>query len=610
MSRSRSAVCHPERSEGSAPGFGYVQIPRRFAPRDDNRAVRCVLTLLVALSLFAPRATLCAQRIDDSTSFYKALELESAGKYRDAAPFFRSALNTSSAVSALLGLERVYAELGWSDSLLAPLDTLIRRSPRETVYRSVQLRTLQSLGREEQLRAAIDRWVKDVPGDPSPYREYARLLLQRGLTASADSVIRQARQALGSTNDLQLEIAQLRAAMGLWEESAQAWRLALAASPYLEQAAIYALMPTPVGTRNAVRQVLIGSPVDVTARRALAGLEMGWGSPTDGWIALKDLPPDSLSAAAWTDFATRAEGEERWPLAREALVAALRWRRTPEATLRAANAAVRAGDPATALNLLPLEGPGSFVADSARAARTTVPLQARALAMVGRPAAAERLVERFDRWFTPGTRTVLTRAVALAWGGSGAMARARASLASAGTEGDSSDAAGWLALYEGNLRTARVLLRTSTETTPELASALAIIARIHTDSAPALGRAFRVLARNDSAGAATAFAEAAERQASGDAASILLSTAAQLRTALRDDAQAIALWKRIVEQQGTTPEAPSAELEWARALRRHGDDAAAVARLEHLILTYPQSALVPQARRELDLARAGIPGTT
>jgi hypothetical protein len=35
-----------------------------------------------------------------------------------------------------------------------------------------------------------------------------------------------------------------------------------------------------------------------------------------------------------------------------------------------------------------------------------------------------------------------------------------------------------------------------------------------------------------------------------------------------------------------------------------------VARLEHLILTYPQSALVPQARRELDLARAGIPGTT
>ncbi|HEY2377030.1 MAG TPA: hypothetical protein VGH98_13715 [Gemmatimonadaceae bacterium] len=555
----------------------------------------------------APLSALYPQRSEDSTAFYKALELESAGKYKEAAPLFRTALSTSSAVSALLGLERVYAELGWSDSLLAPLDTLIRRNPHESVYRSVQLRTLQSLGREDDLHLAIDRWVKQVPGDPSPYREYARLLLQRGLTASADSVIRQAREALGSTNDLQLEIAQLRAAMGLWEESAQAWRLALAPSPYLEQAAIYALMPTPVGTRNGVRQVLLSSPVDVTARRALAGLEMGWGSPTDGWLALKDLPPDSASAAAWTDFATRAEGEERWPLARDALVAALRWRRTPEVTLRAANAAVRSADPGTALALLPVDAP---IADSARAARTTVPLQARALAMIGRPAAAERLVERFDRWFTPGIRTALTRAVALGWVRSGDMARARASLSTAGTEGDSSDAAGWLALYEGNLRTARVLLRTSTETTPELASALAIIARIHADSAPALGKAFLLLARNDTVGAATAFAEAAERQASGDATSILLSTAAQLRAALRDDAQAMALWRRIVEQQSSTPEAPSAELEWARALRRHGDSAGAVGRLEHLILTYPQSALVPQARRELDLARASIPGTT
>jgi hypothetical protein len=334
---------------------------------------------------------------------------------------------------------------------------------------------------------------------------------------------------------------------------------------------------------------------------------MTWGSPSDGWIALKDLPPDSLAAAAWTDFASRAEGEERWPLARDALVAALRWRRTPEITLRAANAAVRAGDPATALRLLPTDAP---VPDSTRTARTTVPLQARALAMAGRPAAAERLVDAYDKYFTPGTRNALTRAIALGWVRSGDMARARASLQTAGSEGDSSDAAGWLALYEGDLHAARVLLRTSQETTPELATALAIIARIHADSAPALGRAFLMLARNDSAGAATAFAEAADRQASGDATSILLATAAQLRSELHDESQAIALWKRIVEQQSATPEAPSAELEWARALRRRGDAAAAVARLEHLILTYPQSALVPQARRELDLARAGIPGAT
>ena len=562
----------------------------------------CVAAIVLCL---APRAPLYAQR-EDTTAFYRALELETGGRYKEAAPLFRAALNTSSAVSALLGLERVYAELGWSDSLLAPLDTLIRRSPREAVFRSVQLRTLQALGRDAELRGAIDRWVREAPGDPSPYREYARLLLQRGLTASADSVIRQARQALGGTNELQLEIAQLRAAMGLWEESAQAWRLALASASYLEQAAIFALAPTPLAKRTAVRQVLLAPPVDVGARRALAGLEMGWGSPLDGWNALKDLPADSLSAAAWTDFATRAEADERWPLARDAFVAALRWRRTPDMLLRAANAAVRAADPATALTLLPLDAPAG--ADSSRTARTIVPLPARALAMLGRPALAERLVERYDRWFTPGMRAAMTRAIALGWVRSGDMARARASLSSAGVEGDSSDAAGWIALYEGNLKTARVLLRASTEATPELATALAIVARIRADSAPSLGRAFLMLARNDSAGAATAFAEAAERQT--DAASLLLATAGQLRAAMKDDVQAIALWRRIVEQQPGAPEAPSAELEWARALRRRGEPAAAVARLEHLILTYPQSALVPQARRELELARNGIPGTT
>jgi len=59
----------------------------------------------------------------------------------------------------------------------------------------------------------------------------------------------------------------------------------------------------------------------------------------------------------------------------------------------------------------------------------------------------------------------------------------------------------------------------------------------------------------------------------------------------------------------TTPEAPEAELSWARSLRRGGHAADAVTHLEHMILTYPESALVPQARRELELARSAVPST-
>ena len=53
--------------------------------------------------------------------------------------------------------------------------------------------------------------------------------------------------------------------------------------------------------------------------------------------------------------------------------------------------------------------------------------------------------------------------------------------------------------------------------------------------------------------------------------------------------------------------APAAELEWARLLVRQSQPADAVAHLEHLILTYPASAVVPDARRELERAKGAIP---
>jgi hypothetical protein len=533
--------------------------------------------------------------------FYKALDLEAAGKYRDAAPLFRSALHTSAGVNALLGLERVYAELGWSDSLLKPLDTLIAQSPTEETYRTVQLRTLQALGREIEARAAFDRWVHDVPTSAAPYREYSRMLMERNRVASADSVLARAKETLGTTKDLQLEVAQARAAQGQWVESAQAWRDALRGAEYLEQAAAYALAPTPSATRQEVRDVFLAPPVEVPARRALADLETSWGSPSDGWNALRDLAPDSAAAEAWSEFAKRAEADERWSIAREALESALRWKRTPELALRAATAALNVGDAAAALRLAPM----SDAKDSATAARNYLPLRARALAAMGRPAEAERLADAYDRFLTPGARASLTRTIAWGWVRTGDMPRARAALAATGVEGDSSDAAGWLALYEGNLKSARTLLRGGTESSPELALALGLIARLKVDSAPAVGQAFLTLARGDSAGAAAQLVQAGERTPA--ARSLLLATAAQIHVARHDDADAVLLWKRILDGDADTPEAPEAELEWAKLLRRNGDTAGATAHLEHLILTYPQSALVPQARRELELAKASIP---
>src|SRR5213075_99352 len=84
----------------------------------------------------------------DSAAFMKALQLEADGKSKEAAPLYRASLHGPDAQNAFLGLERVYAELGWTDSLLAPLDTLLKASPADPIYRESQLRSYQTLGRE------------------------------------------------------------------------------------------------------------------------------------------------------------------------------------------------------------------------------------------------------------------------------------------------------------------------------------------------------------------------------------------------------------------------------------------------------------------------------
>ncbi len=572
--------------------------------RSRNRlsAFCCRLSALVVLAV-ASGAGAQSAPAPDSTAFYRALDLEGEGKHREAAALFRQALRGPSAVSALLGLERTYHELQWTDSLLAPLDTLIRQHPKESVFRSVQLRSFQTLNRDADMRAAFEQWITDQPASAAPYREYARLLLQRGRAQLADGVLLRARTDLGGTGDLQLELAQTRAATGRWSESAAAWRAALATSPYLEQAASYALTPAPAAARDSIRSLFFAPPVVVAARRALASLEASWGSPANGWLALRDLPPDSAAAAAWLDFAQRAEAEERWTHAREALSNVLRYRPSTDVALRASVAALNSGDPGGALAIAPLTSVG---ADSARAARSLLPVHVRALAALGRPASAERLVEQYSRWLSPTTRAGLARSIAFGWVRVGDMTRARGALTFAGPDADSSDAAGWLALYSGDLKTARRLLRTGGDASSDLALALGLIARIKDDSAPEVGKAFLDLARGDTATAASGMVALAERHPA--VASLLLYTAAQLRVAARDEAGAIPLWKRVVEQYAMSAEAPAAELEWARALRRQGKPAEATQRLEHLILTYPQSALVPQARRDLELVKNAIPG--
>ncbi len=526
-----------------------------------------------------------------------AFDLEQAGRTRDAIAAWRAVISAGQTGQGILGLERVFSNLAQDDSVLPTLDSLLVQTPADKILRSVQLRVLRSLGRENDAHSAFQQWVKLVPGDATPYREYASQLLSDGRATAADTVLQQATASLGSTKELTIEVAQLRAALGLWAAAAVAWRDAMLTEQYLEQTVVYSLQSAPIAQRDSVRAVLRAATTP-SSKKVLASLELQWGAPRDGWRAISTLTVADSAFDTWNDFAQDAERQGAWLAARDAFAAMNRQRPSAAIALRAAAASIAGGEPLPALDLIA----------SARsqlqpvAVRTQVlPLQIKALSQLGRAAELEALIAKDSALIDLGTRRQYARLAAWAWIRSGQVEKARAAIAGGNGE-DEDEVTAWIALYDGDLGKARAGMRRPTENTAEILTAMALLSRTKSDGARATGAAFRALARGVSALAAMRFERAADELP--DAAPLLLALAARVQSARHQDGPAIALWSRILSQYATAPEAAESDLEWARTLRRKGDVPGAVDHLEHLILTYPQSALVPQARRELDAVRS------
>ena len=133
---------------------------------------------------------------------------------------------------------------------------------------------------------------------------------------------------------------------------------------------------------------------------------------------------------------------------------------------------------------------------------------------------------------------------------------------------------------------------------------MAFLSRTRADSSLGAGKAFLALARSDTAAAAKTFEGVATELV--DAAPLALGVAARLYAASGDTAKSLTLWQTLVSSHAAAPEAAEAELAWSRVLRQRGDSAGAAGHLEHMILTWPQSALVPQARRELEMVKGAV----
>jgi hypothetical protein len=93
----------------------------------------------------------------------------------------------------------------------------------------------------------------------------------------------------------------------------------------------------------------------------------------------------------------------------------------------------------------------------------------------------------------------------------------------------------------------------------------------------------------------------------GRADVLLVAGRVAARLGLEQQQAALTLFTEVVKTGGQGAAAPAAELEWARLLARRQQAADAIQHLEHLILSYPGSAVVPEARRELERVKGTIP---
>ncbi|MBA3853202.1 MAG: hypothetical protein C0503_02240 [Gemmatimonas sp.] len=526
----------------------------------------------------------------------RALDHENGGRYDLARDAWLEVLRAGGAIPAVLGLERVYTMTGDEDLLLPLLDSLVPLTPTDPQLRGAQLRVLVITGRDAAADSAFRQWRDLRPREVAPYRDYARILLYNARPQSADSVLAEAATALGGTRELLLEVAQLRAALGRWGEAAVAWRETMRDQAYYEAGAVFSLSQAPPESRDAVREGLRAAQPPMGAYQTLSQLELGWGAPLAGWQVIKDLPVSDTVVYVWGQFSEEAERAQAWSAARDALVAIHAARRSRGLQDRAvaergANAALKANDPETALRLAraargPNEAPKAEL----------IGIELEALARLGRAAEAEQVLADAAPQLG-GQARGFARSIAWAWIRAGDVLRARAVLADGPLDADDA-VSGWLALYDGDLVTARRALRYGDVAATDAVAALSLLSRTRAERSPTVGAAFLALARQDSTAAVAALLRAAEELS--DAAPLLVTMAARVEMARRADVRAIPLWTRVATGYAQSPEAAEARLEWGRALKRRGDARGAREQFETMIIEYPGSALVPQARRELD----------
>ena len=568
-----------------------------------SRSIRLALGLIVALPALAR-----AQAIGPG------FELERSGRYVDAASvYFTTIRSDPTNIPALLGLERTLFVLSRMSELLPLVQNARARQPESPALRSLELRVYAALNEPDSLEAIARRWAASAPQSEAPYREWGLALADRRMWDEARRAFLVGRRALGGDGTLAIELAEMEQRVGNWEASATEWGRAVTRLPDVEPNAASQLADAPAPMHDRVARALTAPGASVRARRLASEVLLTWGQPNEAWAAMEPTLATADTEAPtvlrrFVDLAgalTTSDGHRVRGLALARWADMMPGSTGGRARAEAVRELLDGGDKAAARRVLEAHADSNGIAQAA---------------LIHLLIADNQLDIAEERLSAPATaitaddRATLRLALARARVGRGELDRAAAALGD-----DSSVAAiaqrGWIELYRGNLKNAMEAFRLAGPYALDRAAAtdrtamMALLQRIQQESSPDLGAALLTLARGDSVAAIAALRRAAARLPEQGGRLEVLLIAGQVAAQKGGDQEltATALFDEVVRTGGEGAAPPAAELEWARLLVRTGRAAEAIPHLEHLILTYPNSAFVPEARRVLERAKGAIP---
>jgi tetratricopeptide (TPR) repeat protein len=557
-----------------------------------------------------------AARAQDASA--RALDLERRGDRAGAAAAWRTQLAARPAdLPALLGLERALTPLGRLPEMIESVQAAMQRDGSPGVL-GIAIRVYTAAREPDSARAAVARWSLLEPTSEMPFQEWGMAAYGARDRASAKAAYLLGRQKLGRPDAMAAELGQLAAGEGDFAAAAREWSLAIRRIPGYRGTALSTLSQVPAaGRASLLRELEKGE--DLAGERLAAALQIRWGEPlaavrrltgaiarsgSDGGEALQEILDDLRGSSTAEHYTARA-------MVLEQLGAGAPGPQRARIRLEAAQAYADGGDQVAARRLLAtLAGDPAATPSMAASATSTL---VGVLVDEGGVEEADRRFRELAPLLGADDRQRLALRLAQGWIRNGRLAQADSLLVSDSSM-DAEAVRGRIALYRGNLAAARVMLGDTGPFTGDRATAtgriavLGLLQVIEEDSLPALGDAFYRLERRDSAGAAAALERVAQTLPADHGGGELLLLAGQVRAGLGQNAEAEKLYRSVVAQ-GIPASAAAAEFALAGWLIKSSRKDQAVVALEHLLVTWPTSAVVPQARRLLDVARGAVPST-